>query len=265
MSNSSSISKERHSKLKHPVHKITAETPEQLFQQVPGLRKFFQRVTIDPKTGIPVSRNFTPKEKYKRLKPRKDDNEEEVWVDAETGGGPGSHFFNAPIDLVKFIKYIVFVYNPDSDLVTDFPEIRPRKEAAASEAGWERMANGDWPLWIEEIFSLKNKVCAQHVLDYLKVLKSATWSEIIQLMEDIDFMNQKRIEDRAYSIKENYSDKIKDHQDKLSSYIKKFYAEHTDLKKETIREIFPISPENFLSELDVADEWFKVRQTHDVS
>ncbi len=232
---------ERFSKLKHPVHKITAKTPDELFDQLPGLRRFFQRVTVDKVTGYPVSRNKTPE------------------------GTVGSHFFNLPEDLVKFIKYVVYVYNPDSDLVTDYADLRPRKEAAAIEAGWKREPHGDWPPFIEEIFTLKNKIAAQHILDYLKILKSNLWMEIVQLQEDIDYMNDVRMRDRALAIKENYSDKVKDSNDKLQVNIKKFYAEHGDLKNATVKEIFPISPENFYKELEVDEEWLKVRQVADVS
>lgn len=232
---------ERFSKLKHPVHKITAKTPDELFDQLPGLRRFFQRVTVDKVTGLPVSRNKTHE------------------------GTVGSHFFNAPEDLVKFIKYVVFVYNPDSDLVTDYPELRPRKEAAAIEAGWKRDVVGEWPPFLEEIFTLKNRVSNQHILDYLKILKSNLWMEIIQIQEDIDYMNDVRMRDRAFAIKEGYSDRIKESNDKLQLYLKKFYAEHNDLKNATVKDIFPISPENFFSELGVDEEWTKVRQVADVS
>jgi hypothetical protein len=232
---------ERFSKLKHPVHKITAKTPDELFDQLPGLRRFFQRVTVDKISGQPVSRNKTPE------------------------GTVGSHFFNTPEDLVKFIKYTVFVYNPDSDLVTDYGELRQRKEAAAIEAGWNREVHGDWPVFVEEILSMKNRVSNQHILDYLKILKSNLWMEIVQLQEDIDYMNEVRMRDRALAIKENYSDKVKDSNEKLQVNLKKFYAEHNDLKNATVKDIFPISPENFYKELEVDEEWFKVRQVSDVS
>lgn len=232
---------ERFSKLKFPVHKITAETPEELFRVLPGLRRFFQNVTVDRHTGEPVSANRT--------------HEDTV----------GTHFFNMPADLVRFIKYIVYVYDPDSDFVDEYPDLKTRKEASAIEAGWKRNEHDEWPDWIKEIMTLKNKVAIQYILNFLQVKKQAVWSEIIFLSEELDHINETRMNDMAYAIKNNYADAAEDRGNKLAALLKKFYREHKDLEKETVKEIFPISPENFLKELAIEEDWYKVRQTTDVS
>jgi len=252
------INAERHSRLPWPVHKIKAETPEELFQFLPGLKRFFQSVTTEkvPSIKVPGTKNTNIRE-YEGNPVSKSKTEE---------GTPGSYFFNKPSDLVKFIVYVVLTYDPESDLVNEFPdELRLRKEAAAAEAGWVRESvSNEWPNWILDIFDLKDKMAVHYILDFLKAKKNLIWREIIQLQEELENIQFTRATDFQFAIKNNYDLQAKRKREELESLFKRFYAEHSDLKKETEKELFPVSPENVFIELNVPEEFFKIRQVTDV-
>lgn len=44
----------------------------------------------------------------------------------------------------KFIKYIVYLYDPASELHTEYADVQEIKEAAAKEAGFKKIADGSW-------------------------------------------------------------------------------------------------------------------------
>jgi hypothetical protein len=250
---------ERHSKLSFPVHKFQAESPMELFQFLPGLRRFFQRVTIDP---VPVK-----SVKFPGAINIKEFEGNPVSANKTEEGTPGSYFFNEPKDLVKFIKFVIFVYDPDSDYVTEYPdELRLRKEAAAIEAGWVREEiSGEWPDWIKDIFELKDKVAVRYILDFLQVKKNNIWREIVLLQEELEHIYLSRATDFQSAIKNNYDISAKKRIEELSVLFKRFFAEHADLKKVTEKDLFPVSPENVFIEMNVPEELYKMRQVTDVS
>ena len=233
---------DRFSRLKFPVHKANTDSVAEFFKIMPGIRRFFQRVVIDDKGKI-ISSSMT---------------EEDT---------PGSYFFNETTDLVKFFKYLIFVYDPNSDLVDEYPgDLRLRKEAAATEAGWSRdKITEDWAPWIKDIFDLKNKMANKYILDYLKVLKNPIWREIVFLSEELDKIYELRISDFQYSIKNKLDEEAKKKNDELALQIKRFYSEHSDLRRETEKEMFPISPENAFAEMGIPLDMITIRQTSDVS
>lgn len=232
---------EKYLKLKYPIHKIVAKTPAELFAQLPGLKRYFKTVTIDSNTGLPTSKTKTHE------------------------GTSGCFFFNLPEDVVKFMKYVFFVYDPNSDLVDEFPvELRLRKEAAAMDAGWKKDANDQWAEYIEEIFALKHQLTQDLIVDFLKVLKEPVWREMCFQQEELESISRKRLEDLAFSIKNDYKKESQERIDNINLLWKRFYSEHHDLKEVTQKRQFPITPENVFKELDLPDEWWKVRQTTDV-
>lgn len=248
---------ERFSKLRYPIHKVQAKTPGELFKFMPGLRRYFEKVQMNRHTGLPETLVKTHTEIF---------NDPTTGEKKVLGPGSGVHFFNRPQDLVYFFKYTVYVYDPDSDLVDEYPyDIRLRKDAAAREAGWKRDHNGMWLPWLTEIFELKNPTAVHYIMDFLKVLKEPIWKEIVFQTEELDHIYQKRAEDLAFAIKNNYDDEASKRLNSLALLYKRFYAEHNDLRKVTEKEEFPISPENVFSTLNLPESWYKVRQTTDVS
>jgi hypothetical protein len=222
------LQQERFSRLQFPVHKVTAQTPVELFEILPGLRRYFQRLTNE-----------------------------------------GDACYRGPYadDLVKVIKYIVFVYDPESDLLSEYPDdFRLLKETAAKEAGFKRNKDGEFPLYVQDIIDFKEKQITGFILDYLKVKKNAIWTEIKFIEEELDSMYRSRA--KAISegtIKADLMNLIKTRIEERENLYKRFYAEHSDLKKATQDDIYPVSPENVFKELKIPPEIWKVRQVKDVS
>lgn len=226
---------ERFSKLPVPIHKVNAKTPEELFEAIPGLRRYFQQPRkIGEKDGIPI-------------------------YDANYRGAEEA-------DLPKVFKYIVFLYDPETELTQEYPdEIRLRKDAAAKEAGFRRMSQGDWPPHIQDIMDFKEPRVNRWILDYLKVRKNRLWSEIKMLEEELDVLDRSRADALAKGEIVKDGHKIsKEKREELDSLYKKFYTGHQDLKEATEKELVVITPENVFSVLEIPEEYWKIRQIKDV-
>lgn len=239
---------DRFSKLQFPVHKITAKTPDELFKSLPGLRRYFQNVTVSkPETVDISSPNGKP---------------EKITVNHRPSSYRGIH----PDDLVKIIKYIVFVYDPDSDLMNEYgDEFRLLKEAAAKEAGFKRDGAGYWPTYVEDIINFKEKEVVGWILQYLKVKKNPIWNQLRFCDEEIDFLERKRAE--ALQAGNLYADAmklIKERSDEREKLMKQFYGQHSDLRSATKDELFPVSPENIYLEMKIPESVYRIRQVKDV-
>lgn len=227
---------ERFSRLLFPIHKVNAKTGGELFQMFPGLRRFFANVkypeTLEDMATMPLEYRMT-------------------WT---------------PQVMVSILKYIVYVYDPESDLVFEYSEdLKLVKEAAAKEAGFHREKNGEWPDWLQKIMNFQDNVVTWWIVDYLKVRKNKVWADIRFAEEEIDFLNR----DRAAALLEGRLAKdamkqVSDRQNELQTLYKRFYAQHEDLKKVTEDEMFPITPENVYKELKIPTEFYQVRQVKDV-
>lgn len=220
------IQAERFSRLKFPVHKIEADTVAALFKAIPGLKYYFQ----DPdKTHLPV------------------------W------GG----------QLLSVIKYIVFLYDENTDLSDEYPDdVRLRKDAAAKEAGFKRDGEGNWPPWIQDIMDFKDDVARGFILNYMKLNRSETFSEIKLIEEEQLAIQRTRAENIAagiFSKKDDLLQQAKDRRQDKELLIKKFYAEHSDLKAATEDELSPVSPENVFKVMNFPRHLTHITQVNDVS
>jgi hypothetical protein len=228
--------KERFSGLPIPVHKIKADTPEEIFKEYPGLKRYFQTIPVGIKDlkNLPQSKTYAhwPGEVYGRL-----------------------------------MRYIVFNYDPESDLIQEYPEdVRLRKEAALKEAGFKRRPDGEWNEYEKSIIDFREPQLVDFVLDYLKARKHYVWSEIVFVEEEIDLLNRKRAE----SIKEGKVTPellklTEERAEKRASLYRKFWANTGDLKENGEKKLYPISPENVFYELLVPDDVKEVIQVKDVS
>ncbi len=231
-----SVTQERYSRLLFPIHKVNVKTGGELFQMFPGLRRFFANVqfpeTLEDMEKMPIE--------YRA-----------VWT---------------PAVMLSILKYIVFVYDPESDLIYEYSEdLKLTKEAAAKEAGFKRDKLGEWPDWITKIMEFQDKIVVGWIIDYLKVRKNKVWADIKFAEEEIDYLNR----DRANALLEGRLAKdamrqVSERQNELQVLYKRFYAQHTDLKKVTEDEMFPITPENVFKELKIPAEIYQVRQVKDV-
>jgi len=243
------LQQERFTRLQFPVHKIQAKTPTELFNVLPALRRYFQALT---KVNLDV------------VIPHPETNTETKF---KTEGYKPSFKGLYPEDLTRIIKYIVFVYDPDSDLIDEYPDdYRLLKDAAAKEAGFIRNHDGSWPQYIQDILEFRNSDVVTWILDYFKVKKNQIWQEIRFIDEELDSLYRRRASKLSRSeVDRQEMDLIKLRLDERENLLKKFYAGHPDLKKASVQdELFPISPENVFKELKIPQEVWAIRQTTDV-
>lgn len=228
--------KERFSGLLFPIHKVNVQTGGELFKMFPGLRRYFQNIRVP-----------------------------ETLEDMESQPIEYRACWTPPV-MLSIIKYIVFVYDPESDLIYEYSEdLKLVKETAAKEAGFKREKNGEWPDWLVKIMSFQDRVVVDWILDYLKARKNKVWSEIKFIEEEIEFLNRSRAQALIEGkIKDNAMEQTRKREDELTSLYKRFYAQHTDLKKASEDELFPVTPENVFKELKIPEEYWKVRQVKDV-
>ena len=157
-----------------------------------------------------------------------------------------------PVEALKFIKYVFFLYHPDSKLTGEYPDdLQLRKEAAAKAAKFNRGGEGEWPEDLQRAMNFGFPVINRLILDFLKVCKNPDWTEMKIIEQEIDSMNRLRVEHT------NDPSKVKDlpeqtvkRRDRFDILQKKFFADHSDLKNATVEELFPISPENVFKELE---------------
>ncbi len=243
------VKTERFARLQFPVHKINAKTPLEMFELMPGLRRYFQKMDLETMDIVyPVS-DKRPVEGKESVK------------------GYGASYRGLwPDDLVHIIKYIVLVYDPDSDLISEYPEdMRLLKESAAREAGFRRLANGDWPSYVQDVFEFKEKHVVQWINDYLAIRKNALWKEIKYLDEEIEALYRMRTTALLRGeVKSDSMVLIKNRLEEREILYRKFYAEHTDLKRNSQDEQYPTTPENVFKNLKIPDHIWKVRQIKDV-
>lgn len=220
------IERERFSRLRFPVHKIEAQSVAALYKAIPGLKLYFQDAD---KTYLPIWGN----------------------------------------ELVSVIKYIVFLYDENTDLTDEYPDdTRLRKDAAAKEAGFKRDEQGNWPLRIQDIMDFKDEVARGFILNYMKLNRSQTFSEIKMIEEEelaIQRIRAKNITDGVFSKKDDLLGAAKDRREAKELLIKKFYAEHSDLKAATEDELLPVTPENVFKVMNFPRHLTHITQVNDVS
>lgn len=239
------LKQERFARLQFPVHKITATTTEELFKYLPGLRRYFQ---MRRPTEIKVL-NYQTKEVIDKVEGI-EENYRGVFKD----------------DLVKVIKFIVFVYDPESDLINEYPDdFRLLKEAACKEAGFHRNKDGEWPIYIQDMLEFKEKQVVSWILEYLKVKKNVVWTEIRFIEEELDALyRQREAAMRKGEVRSDLMKVTKERLDERDQLYKRFYAEHSDLRKATEDDLYPVSPENVFKEMNIPPEVWKVAQVKDV-
>lgn len=240
------LQQERFARLQFPVHKMTAKTPVELFEILPGLRRYFQKLVPEGEYEIPSPTN--PGEKIK------------------VPGYEAKYRGIFPDDLVKIIKYIVLLYDPESDILNEYPDdLRLMKEAAAKEAGFKRLRDGVWTESVERIFDFKEKAVVDWIVDYLKVKKNPIWMQIKFIEEELETLYRQRTAALLRNeVRQELMKLIRERTDERDILYKRFYSEHSDLKKATQDELYPISPENIFRELKIPAEITNLRQTRDV-
>jgi len=170
------------------------------------------------------------------------------------------------------IRYICFLYDPGSDLITDFQEdMEARRNAAAVAAGIER--NGDkWPKWFElsinfekeevkkvlveegtddskPIYKNERKITRDKdlimmILRFIRIFRNRIWIEICTLEVEYDRMTKQRWEgvglNDPQKIKQaaDLSNVCDGHLVKLNSFYNEFFGDK-DLEDNVIEMMTP--------------------------
>lgn len=157
----------------------------------------------------------------------------------------------------KLIRYICFLYDPNSDLIEDFPSLQDRKEAAAVEAGLKRTQNGDgdWPEAIQGFFDFSDAGVVGMILRFLKQFpeKNFIWREIATLEMELEKYTEQRWSQETDSGKNQFL--FIDQCDKIRGKLKILYKEFTmgdkSLEEKIILE--RVTPENVMRILAQGD------------
>lgn len=152
----------------------------------------------------------------------------------------------------RLIKYICYLYDPNSPLKEFFPDMSRRKEQAAILAGFDLEDNSTKDI-VSDMMSLKNKGVLLMIDEYLRFVNSRTWSMIVsneetfyeyqsKLLRSVEAERDKDLL-QALQIKGKIMEDLDNINERLEKYYLKLYAGDEDLVK-TITTRRTITPEN---------------------
>jgi hypothetical protein len=153
-------------------------------------------------------------------------------------------------DYGRLVKYIIFLYDMNSDLVDEFrSDLKARKDAAATEAGFERV-KGKWPDAVLKVMNIRDQDAYLAILAYLQMQKYPIWQEIVITEQELAEFNRirfvaiKKTDDQiaAANAKDKLKEKCESRIKSLASLYKQFFEDHTDVQKAEFEE--QITPEN---------------------
>lgn len=82
------------------------------------------------------------------------------------------------------IRYIMYAYDPGSDLVDLYPEdLKQRKEAALIEAGFERNKKDEFDQELIALMELRDEKVLEMIFAYLKIINNKLWMMIVSTEE----------------------------------------------------------------------------------
>lgn len=150
----------------------------------------------------------------------------------------------------KIVKYICLLYDPGSDLQTEFQELKDRKDAAAIEAGYVREASGKWSKDLLSIMQIKDEGVHAAIIAFLKIFRSDDWTKIIITTQERDEFQELRfraINDDTSDLygdakkKDGLMDSVDKRDAALKVYKASFYGDSKDLEAPEFEE--PMTPE----------------------
>lgn len=88
----------------------------------------------------------------------------------------------------RIVKYIVFLYDKNSDLNEEFEsDLAARKDAAAIEAGYEREASGKWDKELVAIMEMRDKEVHAVIMAFLtRVQRKAEWTDFVVTEQELE-------------------------------------------------------------------------------
>lgn len=158
-------------------------------------------------------------------------------------------------DFSRVTKYVIYLYDKDSDLIHEFSNnLQARKDAAAVEAGFERH-NGKWPKHVQDIMDVKDKEVNSAIMAFLRDQKHYVWAEICVTSQELDEFQALRFSSVSKKGKNNSDSDIIDAANKkeklkaacesriksLETLYKQFFEDNRELQTAEWEEM--ISPE----------------------
>lgn len=155
---------------------------------------------------------------------------------------------------IKELKYLIYLYDPNSGLIEEFPELQDRKDAAATDAGYERKSDGEWQQHVLDMMALVDETFVPAALRYLKLCNNQIWKEIVAQEEEYDKMYALRLQpvpdiaskdaSEVWKKRDELKNMCQDRAENIKSLYKQFYADNDDLKEITQDDLVPVTPEN---------------------
>lgn len=93
----------------------------------------------------------------------------------------------------KIVRYILVLYDFNTDLLHEYPVLRERKEAAALEAGYVKNSKDAWPDEIENIMAIRDHASYEAIMCFLKIQNHAVWTHIIATEQELEEFQGYRI------------------------------------------------------------------------
>lgn len=147
----------------------------------------------------------------------------------------------------KLVRYIVYLYDKNTDLIQEIPnDLKARKEAAALESGFAREGgSGKWPDVLEEVMGMKHQDAHAAILAYMRLQDSPLLADIHateQEFYDFQARRLRPIED-GDDLKERdlLMEMCKKRRISIESMKSEFYGDHRDVQNAEFSEM--ITPE----------------------
>lgn len=147
----------------------------------------------------------------------------------------------------KLLKYVVALYDPQSPLFKDYPELAIRKQTAALVAGYDVIIDNEY---LESLYACNNDEETEVVINFLKIVQNRIWAMIVSIEQTIWEYNLRLLS----PISKGESDKDKDlvsavnmkskmaedlgiMNDRLDGYLKKFYGDDRLEEKAEVKQL----------------------------
>ncbi len=153
-------------------------------------------------------------------------------------------------DWDRVVDYICYLYDPESDLIQEFPDLQARKEAAATEAGYTRDGKG-WPKPLELIMQIRDEDVYKAIIGFLKIFRNHEWTDIVvteQEMWEFQELRFQAIDEEEGDIygaakkKDLLMKAVSDRRASLKTLYAQFYGDNVDLEAPEFAEM--MTPEN---------------------
>lgn len=93
----------------------------------------------------------------------------------------------------KLIKYLAYMYDKNSELVQEFQsDLQSRKDAAATEAGFERRMD-KWGQDLQRAMDIQDADVYNAILCFLKIQKHVVWTEIVITESELEDFQKLRL------------------------------------------------------------------------